>query len=121
MNENNKSSYPSYMFEFIHHPEYGCHNLKGLKMYKKHTFKKSYDFCFHVIHVMQCCLHENCILSMHFSCISNTNSSFNLIHIIKIMNHSILPNSRFMTKESCFPLTLNLPILYLDKNPNSYS
>jgi hypothetical protein len=31
MNENNKSFYPSNMFEFIHHPEYGCRNLKGLR------------------------------------------------------------------------------------------
>jgi hypothetical protein len=31
MNENNKSFYPSDMFEFIHHPEYGCRDLKGLK------------------------------------------------------------------------------------------
>jgi hypothetical protein len=31
MNENNKSFYPSNMFEFIHHPEYGCRSLKGLK------------------------------------------------------------------------------------------
>jgi hypothetical protein len=31
MNENNKSFYPSKMFEFIHHPEYGCRDLKGLK------------------------------------------------------------------------------------------
>jgi hypothetical protein len=30
MNENMKSFYPSYMFEFIHHPKYGCYNLKGL-------------------------------------------------------------------------------------------
>jgi hypothetical protein len=30
MNENNKSFYPSNMFEFIHHPEYGCRDLKGL-------------------------------------------------------------------------------------------
>jgi hypothetical protein len=30
MNENNKSFYPSNMFEFIHHSEYGCHDLKGL-------------------------------------------------------------------------------------------
>jgi hypothetical protein len=30
MNENNKSFYPSNMFEFIHHPEYGCHDLEGL-------------------------------------------------------------------------------------------
>jgi hypothetical protein len=30
MNENNKFFYPSDMFEFIHHPKYGCHNLKGL-------------------------------------------------------------------------------------------
>jgi hypothetical protein len=29
MNEN-KSFYPLDMFEFIHHPEYGCHELKGL-------------------------------------------------------------------------------------------
>jgi hypothetical protein len=32
MNENNKSFYPSDMFEFIHHPEYGCRGLKGLKV-----------------------------------------------------------------------------------------
>jgi hypothetical protein len=31
MNENNKSFYPSCMFEFIHHPKYGCHNLKRLR------------------------------------------------------------------------------------------
>jgi hypothetical protein len=31
MNENNKSFYPSDMFKFIHHLEYGCHDLKGLK------------------------------------------------------------------------------------------
>jgi hypothetical protein len=30
MIENNKSFYPSDLFEFIHHPEYGCGNLKGL-------------------------------------------------------------------------------------------
>jgi hypothetical protein len=30
MNENNKSFYPLDMFEFIHHPNYGCRNLKGL-------------------------------------------------------------------------------------------
>jgi hypothetical protein len=30
MNESNKSFYPSDMFEFIHHPKYGCHDLKGL-------------------------------------------------------------------------------------------
>jgi hypothetical protein len=29
MNENNKS-YLSNMFENIHHPKYGCHDLKGL-------------------------------------------------------------------------------------------
>jgi hypothetical protein len=32
MNENNKSFYPSDMFEFIHHLEYGCCDLKGLNM-----------------------------------------------------------------------------------------
>jgi hypothetical protein len=30
MNENNKSFYPSDMFEFIHHPKYGCRDLKGV-------------------------------------------------------------------------------------------
>jgi hypothetical protein len=30
MNDHNKSFYPLDMFEFIHHPEYGCHDLKGL-------------------------------------------------------------------------------------------
>jgi hypothetical protein len=30
MNENNKFFYPSNMFEIIHHPEYGCRDLKGL-------------------------------------------------------------------------------------------
>jgi hypothetical protein len=32
MNENNKSFYTSDMFEFIHHLEYGCSDLKGLTM-----------------------------------------------------------------------------------------
>jgi hypothetical protein len=32
MNENNKSFYPSYIFEFIHHPDYRCRNLKGLNI-----------------------------------------------------------------------------------------
>jgi hypothetical protein len=32
MNESNKSFYPSDMFEFIHHPEYGCRDLKGLRL-----------------------------------------------------------------------------------------
>jgi hypothetical protein len=32
MNGNNKSFYPSDMFEFIHHPEYGCRHLKELKL-----------------------------------------------------------------------------------------
>jgi hypothetical protein len=30
MNENNKSIYPLDMFEFIHHPKYGCHDHLGL-------------------------------------------------------------------------------------------
>jgi hypothetical protein len=30
MNENNKSFYPLNLFEFIHHLQYGCLNLKGL-------------------------------------------------------------------------------------------
>jgi hypothetical protein len=30
MNEYNKSFYPSNMFEFIYHPEYGWRDLKGL-------------------------------------------------------------------------------------------
>jgi hypothetical protein len=34
MNENNKFFYPSDMLEFIHHPEYGCHDLKGLSALK---------------------------------------------------------------------------------------
>jgi hypothetical protein len=28
--ENNNSFSPSYMFEFPHHPKYGCHDLKGI-------------------------------------------------------------------------------------------
>jgi hypothetical protein len=32
MNDHNKSFYPLDMFEFIHHPEYGCHDLKGLNL-----------------------------------------------------------------------------------------
>jgi hypothetical protein len=35
MNENNKSIYPSDMFEFVHHPKYGCNNLKGLNAVQK--------------------------------------------------------------------------------------
>jgi hypothetical protein len=30
MNENNQSFYPLDIFEFIHHPKYRCHDLKGL-------------------------------------------------------------------------------------------
>jgi hypothetical protein len=30
MNENNKFFYPSDMFDFIHHLEYECRDLKGL-------------------------------------------------------------------------------------------
>jgi hypothetical protein len=41
MNENKKSFYPSDMFEFIHHPEYGCHDLKGLiTNFDKFGFRK---------------------------------------------------------------------------------
>jgi hypothetical protein len=32
MNENNKCFYPSDMFEFIHHLEHGCPDLKGLNL-----------------------------------------------------------------------------------------
>jgi hypothetical protein len=35
MNENNKSFYSSDMFEFIHHPKYGCCDLKGLNVYRR--------------------------------------------------------------------------------------
>jgi hypothetical protein len=31
MDENNKSFYPLDMFEFIHHLEYGCRDLKRLR------------------------------------------------------------------------------------------
>jgi hypothetical protein len=34
MNENNKSFYPSDMIEFIHHQEYGCCDLQGLKAHQ---------------------------------------------------------------------------------------
>jgi hypothetical protein len=43
MNENNKSFYRSDMFEFIHHPKYGCHDLKGLKNLFGFTFLKVYQ------------------------------------------------------------------------------
>jgi hypothetical protein len=43
MNENNKSFYPSDMFEFIHHPEYGCRNLKELKFLKRISQRLSID------------------------------------------------------------------------------
>jgi hypothetical protein len=42
MNENNKS-YPLDMFEFIHHPKYRCHNLKGLNINSK--IKNSFKLC----------------------------------------------------------------------------
>jgi hypothetical protein len=32
MNKNIKPIYPSHMFEFIHHPGYGCHVLHGLNI-----------------------------------------------------------------------------------------
>jgi hypothetical protein len=38
MNENNKSFYPLGMFEFIHHPKYGCRNLKGLMYWYKYIY-----------------------------------------------------------------------------------
>jgi hypothetical protein len=52
MNENNKSFYPLNIFEFIHHPEYGCLDLKGLSTFgqlgESWTFKswgvKTYIF-----------------------------------------------------------------------------
>jgi hypothetical protein len=34
MKDYNKSFYPSDMFEFIHHPKYGCCDLKGLSSLK---------------------------------------------------------------------------------------
>jgi hypothetical protein len=39
MNENIKLFYPLDMFEFIHHPEYGCCNLKGLRIHEKDVRK----------------------------------------------------------------------------------
>jgi hypothetical protein len=49
-NENNKSFYPRDMFEFIHHPKYGCCDHKRLKF----TFIKNdvnsylYGFTFEI-------------------------------------------------------------------------
>jgi hypothetical protein len=40
MNERNKSFYPSNMFEFIHHPKYGCRDLKGLTWHNFLLFSK---------------------------------------------------------------------------------
>jgi hypothetical protein len=37
MNETSESFYPLDMFEFIHHPQYGCHDLKGLIFIKVPT------------------------------------------------------------------------------------
>jgi hypothetical protein len=37
MKTTNKSFYPLDMFEFIHHPKYGCQDLKGLSP-KKFVF-----------------------------------------------------------------------------------
>jgi hypothetical protein len=39
MNENKKSFYSLDMFEFIHHPEYGCRDLKGLINEKRYNAK----------------------------------------------------------------------------------
>jgi hypothetical protein len=51
MNENNKSFYPSNMFEFIYHPEYGCRDLKGLNLeesiYISLGIGALVDACFH--------------------------------------------------------------------------
>jgi hypothetical protein len=41
MNNNNKFFYPSDRFEFIHHPEYGCRDLKGLRTLLRIYEKKS--------------------------------------------------------------------------------
>jgi hypothetical protein len=54
MNENNKSFYPSDMFEFIHHPQYGCRDLKGL-MPKIHLNLKA----------VFCCLDNNIYLTSY--------------------------------------------------------
>jgi hypothetical protein len=40
MNENNKSFYPSDMFEFIHHPKNGRRDLKGVKFLDLFIFEK---------------------------------------------------------------------------------
>jgi hypothetical protein len=47
MNENNKSFYPSNMFEFIHHPEYGCRDLKGLNT-KPKTMESDFPLTLHL-------------------------------------------------------------------------
>jgi hypothetical protein len=44
MNENNKSFNPSDMFEFIHHPEYGCRDLKGLRVFNITILKPEVSF-----------------------------------------------------------------------------
>jgi hypothetical protein len=47
MNENNRSFYPSDMFEFIHHPKYGCCDLKGLNIrYIYSLFMYAYEYSF---------------------------------------------------------------------------
>jgi hypothetical protein len=41
MNEKYKAIYPLDMFEFIHHPKYGCHDLKGLRTMYGHHIENS--------------------------------------------------------------------------------
>jgi hypothetical protein len=47
MNENNESFYPSDMFEFIHNPEYGCRDLKGLIVFIWLSCEKYDTWCHH--------------------------------------------------------------------------
>jgi hypothetical protein len=58
MYENDKSFYPSNMFEIIHHPEYGCCDLKGLRNFFNISFnienlKKSLKINPHGAHLLQ--------------------------------------------------------------------
>jgi hypothetical protein len=51
-----------------------------LKMHKRCTLINHIEFCFDVIHVVQCFPHIFYIISVHFSCENNMNPSFNAKH-----------------------------------------
>ena len=110
MNENNKSFYLSDMFEFIHHPKYGCCDLEGLMCHltyyysnpililKIWIFNKITFYFENIIEVVQV------YLEMLFKCRTNVFLFFILNHmnldfLFEIMYKTCV-NIHFKIKES---------------------